>query len=77
MTLENESAIVQKLDDLINSNEKEHSGILEQVKRTNGTVADLVAWKWISIGAISILSSLILPVIIAVVIQFVIRSLWN
>lgn len=34
-----------------------------QTTKTNGRVAELEKWRWITVGAVSILTALVLPVI--------------
>lgn len=73
---DNLSVIVERLDNFRTENAKEHAALLEQTTRTNGTVADLVWWKGITIGALIILNLFAVPVIVAILIQFVTKSLF-
>jgi hypothetical protein len=67
--------IGERLKNLIDENAKEHASILAQTTKTNGTVKDLVKWKWLLIGGGVILNIIVLPVVISVVIQFLIKAL--
>jgi hypothetical protein len=71
----NLDVIVERLQNIKEDNAQEHAAILEQAKKTNGTVADLVKWKERMLGALIIMNALILPIIISVVIKFVIKDL--
>ena len=74
---DNLAVLVERLDNLREQNSREHTKIIEQTTRTNGTVADLVWWKGITIGALIILNLFAVPVIVAILIQFVMRNLWG
>ena len=67
--------IDERLKNFIEENAKEHAGILAQTMKTNGTVKDLVKWKWLLIGGGVILNIIVLPVVIAVFIQFLLKAL--
>lgn len=52
-------AIAEKAEDL----KEELLAIKEQTTKTNGRVTSLEQWKWMAVGAISILTALVLPII--------------
>jgi hypothetical protein len=74
---DNLAVLIERLDNLKAENSKEHNQIFEQVKKTNGTVADLVWWKGILIGALIILNLFIVPVIVAILIQFATNNIFK
>jgi hypothetical protein len=69
----NEEVILERLNNLINDNKEEHKSILAQVTKTNGSVADIQRWRYIATGVILLMNVLILPIILAVVIQYVLK----
>jgi ABC-type phosphate transport system permease subunit len=75
--IEDLSVVVERLDNIKAENTKDHLQIFEQVKKTNGTVADLVRWKERMLGAIVIMNIIIVPIIISVMIKFTIDNLFK
>lgn len=64
------AVLAEKLDNLIANNKKEHSDILAQVERTNGSVADhekrvgkLENWRWMLIGGWGVLTAITIPIL--------------
>jgi len=67
--------IAERLTNLIEENAKEHQAILVQTTKTNGKVAAVSKWQERIIGAVAILSAVVLPVAIAVFSQFLLKAL--
>jgi hypothetical protein len=73
---DNLAVVIERLTNIRDENVREHATIIEQVKKTNGTVADLVRWKERMLGAIVIMNVVIMPIIVAVLIKFVVDNLF-
>ena len=73
---ENLAVIVERLTNIQDENTKEHSLIFEQVKKINGTVADLSKWRYLITGALIIMNIVFIPIILAVIIQFAIKNIF-
>lgn len=58
-----QAVIIERLDNLKLQNEEEHKRIEDQVNRTNGSVASLKLWQARILGAISILSAIVIPIL--------------
>ena len=69
----NLAVIVERLTNIQNENSKEHATIIEQVKKTNGTVADLVRWKERAYGILIMMNLFLIPIIVAACIKFVLN----
>jgi hypothetical protein len=67
--------IAERLDNLIADNTEEHEKILVQTTKTNGSVADLLKWRYIITGALVIMNAVLVPVIVAVLIKFALNYL--
>lgn len=50
------------------------ASILEQVKKTNGRVGALEKWKNISTGVMMVLSAVVIPVLVALAINYLTNS---
>jgi len=48
---------------------------LEQVIKTNGTVADIQKWRYLCNGALLLLNAIVIPVIVAVLIKYIMKVL--
>lgn len=68
-----ESVIIERLENLKNDNLKEHKAILDQTTRTNGLVADIQKWRFMMTGAFILLNVFVVPIIIAVVINYILK----
>jgi Mg2+ and Co2+ transporter CorA len=77
MTQEDINVIVERLKNFQEENNKSHERLIAQTTKTNGSVAEIKMWQERIIGAITILSAVILPIFISVVIKFVISNIWN
>jgi hypothetical protein len=66
--------IVERLDNLKKDNDEAHARIEKQTTATNGKVASISRWQERTIGAVAILSTVILPIIIIIVSQFIIKT---
>ena len=69
----NLDVIRERLDNLITDNEEEHARILEQTTKTNGEVADLKKWRFFISGAVAVLSTLVVPIIVAIAIKYIMK----
>lgn len=65
--------ILQKVDDLIDTNEKSHLGIIksidalsEHVKRTNGQIVSLRIWRGFLTGGLAVITAIVIPMLIYV-----------
>lgn len=68
--------ILERLTNLIDNNKREHGAILDQVKRTNGTVCRnsekinaLEKWRSMIIGGLVIVNIVLVPLIVALVLE--------
>jgi Mg2+ and Co2+ transporter CorA len=77
MTQEDINVIVERLKNFQEENNKSHERLIAQTTKTNGSVAEIKMWQERIIGAITILSAVVLPIFISVVIKFVISNIWN
>jgi hypothetical protein len=73
---ENLEVIIERLTNFQQANAEDHSAILEQVKRTNGSVADIQRWRYMITGALIIMNIIIMPVAIAIITKFLINNLF-
>mgnify|MGYP001564806549 CR=1 FL=1 len=55
--------IIERLENLKLQNAEEHKRIEEQTTRTNGQVASLKLWQARILGALGILSAIIIPIL--------------
>lgn len=76
ITDDNLGVIVERLTNIELENAREHSTIIDQVKRTNGTIADIQKWRYTTNGALILLNIMVVPVIIAVIIKFVLEFIF-
>jgi hypothetical protein len=72
----NLEVIIERIANLREENAKEHATILAQTTKTNGTVADLVKWRYLITGALIIMNIVLVPIIIAVSIKFITTNIW-
>jgi hypothetical protein len=68
--MEDLQVIIERLDNLINTNKEEHSRIEEQTKKTNGSVASLKIWRAYLTGAVAVLSAIVFPILMSTVYKF-------
>jgi hypothetical protein len=73
---ENLEVIIERLTNFQQANAEDHNAILEQVKRTNGSVADIQRWRYMITGALIIMNIIIMPVAIAIITKFLINNLF-
>lgn len=64
----------QKIDDLLKDNKEAHDKILEQVKKTNGSVAEIQKWRYLINGGLIVMNILFVPVLIWFLINFIFKS---
>ena len=53
--------IWERLNTFMSDNKEDHIRIEEQVRRTNGQVSSLSKWRSFTMGAVAILSAIIVP----------------
>jgi len=68
--------VIERLDNFKTDNAQEHKAILEQVKKMNGSIAEIQKWRFLTTGALIIMNIFIVPIILAVVIKFVLSELF-
>ena len=56
--------LCERLDNFFRENKEEHTTIIDQVKKQNGTVAELKDWKAMTKGALIIMNVFFVPVIL-------------
>lgn len=56
--------LCERLDNFFRENKEDHIQIIEQVKKTNGTVAELKDWKSMTKGALIIMNIFFVPIIL-------------
>lgn len=56
--------LVEKVDNLIETNALEHKILIAQTTKTNGTVSDIVKWKERMTGAFIVVTSIVVPVML-------------
>ena len=61
--------IIERLDNFIEVNKEQHDSILEQVTKTNGSVAGIQKWRYMITGGIIISNIIIVPIIIAIIMK--------
>lgn len=74
--IDNLAVVIERLSNIQAENSREHATIIEQVKRTNSTVADLVKWRYIITGALILMNIFVAPVIVAVLIKFTLNYIF-
>ena len=55
--------LMERLNNLIETNSREHAEIKEQVEKTNGSVANLKIWKGVMQGAVGVLTVIVIPLL--------------
>ena len=73
----NLEVIIERLDNIKSDNAQEHSQIFEQVKKTNGVVADIQKWRYLVSGALILMNAILVPVIVAVIVKFILKEFFN
>ena len=61
--------IKERLDNFIEVNERSHQTIIEQVTKTNGSVAGIQKWRYIITGGIIVSNIIIVPIVIAIIMK--------
>jgi hypothetical protein len=56
--------LLERLENLIDTNKSEHSKLLEQVTRTNGRVTAIEAWKNVASGVTMVLNIIVIPILL-------------
>lgn len=69
MTETTKDVIIERLDNFIKVNKEQHDSILEQVTKTNGSVAGIQKWRYMITGGIIISNIIIVPIIIAIIMK--------
>ena len=67
--------IDERVKNLILDNSQEHQMILAQTTKTNGKVADISKIQERTIGAMIVLNMFVVPVILAVIIDFIRKNI--
>jgi hypothetical protein len=65
--------LLERLNNLIETNREEHARIEEQVARTNGSVARIKAWTNILKGGLGVITVLVLPILFILIEQWIRR----
>lgn len=65
--------VIERLDNIIKQNAKEHKEIIEQTTKTNGSVAKIQKWKERATGIFIAVNIFVVPVVVAVLIKAVIE----
>ena len=73
----NLEVIIERLDNLKSDNTQEHSQIFEQVKKTNGAVAEIQKWRYLINGALLVMNAILVPVIVAVIVKFILKEFFG
>jgi hypothetical protein len=63
--------IIERLENLLRENSEEHKSILDQVKKTNGSVADIQKWRYLLTGGFIVSNIIIVPIIITLILKLV------
>ena len=63
------ATIIERLNNLIDSNQLSHDAILQQVTKTNGKVAENTKWRHILAGGLIVSNAIVVPIIIAIVLK--------
>ncbi len=61
--------VLERLNNLIESNKLSHDAILQQVIKTNGKVAENTKWRHLLAGGLIVSNAIIVPIIIAIVLK--------
>jgi len=64
-----DKVILERLNNLIDTNKKEHESILIQTTKTNGTVAKIQKWKYMITGGFVLSNIIIVPIVVALILK--------
>jgi hypothetical protein len=56
--------LCERIENLFRENKEDHQMIIEQTKKTNGTVADIQKWRFTINGALIIMNLFFVPIIL-------------
>lgn len=66
----NLAVIVERIKNFQEENKQQFCTLFEQVKKTNGSVADIQKWRFMITGALVIMNIILVPVIVSILIKF-------
>jgi hypothetical protein len=56
--------LCERIENFFRENKEDHTMIIEQTKKTNGTVADIQKWRFTINGALIIMNLFFVPIIL-------------
>lgn len=62
--------LLEKMENMKEQNSIDHSEIKDRLDHTNGNVTELQKWRYFIIGAISLLSAIVVPMALMVFSKF-------
>lgn len=73
---ENLAVVIERLKNFQEENKTQFCTLYEQVKHTNGSVAEIQKWRYLITGALIIMNLFAVPIIVAIVIKFVANNMF-
>ena len=71
--MDNIQVIIERIANLKEDNAQEHKFIIDRLDNINGSVAGIQQWRWILTGAIIIMNVFLVPIVLAVAINYLIK----
>lgn len=71
-----EKVIMERLNTFIKQNTIDHKEIIDQVTKTNGSVANIQRWRYMVTGALIIMNIFFVPIVVAILAKAIIGFLF-